>query len=96
MCGLFRNLALCKDFRKLIKESITTGASTGVNFSLLLLADDPNDDSLLDNINSTDVDLAFDLLGLMHTLWLVKNNSSNTVNTPTKRLLCFHFFEICF
>ena len=45
---------------------------TNVDFSKLLLADGIADDSLL---AYDDVDLAFDLLGFMHTLWYVVSMS---------------------
>ena len=65
MCGLFRNLAPCKQFRKLVKDSLEM-PNASADFSKLLLADGVADDSLL---AYNDVDLAFDLLGFMHTLW---------------------------
>ena len=85
MCGLFRNLALCKEFRKEVKDSLNQIENDGfvLNFPTLITADvsgnllasiaDVSDRRFRESV----IDMAFDLVGLIHTLWLVwptKNN----------------------
>ena len=79
MCGLFRNLALCKEFRKEVKDSLNQIENDGfvLNFPTLITADasgnllasiaDVSDRRFRESV----IDMAFDLIGLIHTLWLV-------------------------
>ena len=79
MCGLFRNLALCKEFRKEVKDSLNQIENDGfiLNFPSLVTGEPLAAGNLLASIADVSdrriresvIDMAFDLVGLIHTLW---------------------------
>lgn len=69
-------MALCKEFRKEVKDSLNQNQDS-LNFPKLISADASGNllDSIADvsdrRVRESVIDMAFDLVGLIHTLWLV-------------------------